>query len=124
MVGVATVRPHRPDAIHGGWQHCPTDGCRVVFYFGRDAVDEDEVLTRVGGKARWKPEPVCFCFAYTAYSLALDLDTNEGRSTISRAIRRAGANGLTACEHLNPSAECCLPQIGCTLDSIRRFTTL
>jgi len=124
VVGVSPVRAHRPEATYGGWQYCTTAGCRVVFYLGRDAIDEDEAATRVGHKASWKSEPVCYCFTHTAFSLALDLDTNGGQSTISRAIRRAGANGLTACEHLNPSGECCLPRIGCTLEAIRQFTTL
>ena len=94
-----------------------------MFYLGRDAVDEDEVRSRVGLKADAKPEPVCYCFGHTAFVLALDLDTNGGVSTISRTIRRAGADGLTACDTLNPTGECCLAAIGCTLEAIRAFTT-
>ena len=124
IVGVAPVRAHRPDATFGGWQYCATSGCRVVFYLGHDAIDEDEVVARVGAKACSKPEPVCYCFAHTVFSLAIDLETNDGMSTITRAIRRATADGLCACEHLNPCQTCCLPEIRRTIATIKRYTTL
>ena len=124
IVGVVSVRPHRPDAVYGGWQYCTTEGCRVVFYLGSDAVDEDEVVARVGDKAGSKPEPVCFCFASTTFDLAVDLEMNDGVGTISSAIRRAAASGLCACDHLNPTHTCCLPEIGHRIATIKQLTTL
>ena len=38
------MRHHRPDATYGGWRFCDTSGCRVIFYLGREAVDEDEAM--------------------------------------------------------------------------------
>ena len=94
-----------------------------MFYLGGDAIDEDEVVARVGDKARSRPEPVCFCFAVTTFCLAVDLETN-GVSTIGRAVDRATAEGSCACEHLNPAGVCCLPEIGRRIATIKRFTTL
>ena len=95
-----------------------------MFYLGSDVVDEDEVVARVGEKGRSKPEPVCFCFASTIFCLAIDLETNDGVSTIGRAIGRAAAKGLCACEHLNPAGVCCLPEIDRRIATIKQFTTL
>jgi limonene-1,2-epoxide hydrolase len=96
----------------------------VVFYLGRDAVDEDEVVTRVGNKATWKVAPICHCFGHTAFSLALDLEANDGVSTVRTDLLRVAADGSIACERLNPSGGCCLAAIDGTLESIRQFTTL
>lgn len=109
-VGAAPVRAHRPDAIEGGWRFCPNLHCRVVFYLGHHAVDEDSVIAQVGVKALMKPIPVCFCFAHTTNDIGADLAAN-GVSTIMAAVKSAVAGGLCACEHLNPSGRCCLPDI-------------
>ncbi len=122
-VGVAPVRPHRPDAAGGSWRYCSTGGCRVVFYLGSDVIDEDEVVARVGEKGPSMPEPVCFCFAVTTFCLATDLETN-GVSTIVQAIGRAAAKGQCACEHLHPAGVCCLPEINRRIATIKQFTTL
>jgi len=124
IVGVSPARAHRADATVGDWQYCNTSGCQVIFYLGHEAIDEDEVTARVGAKALSKPEPVCYCFAHTVFSLAIDLEINDGASTITRSIRRAVADGLCACEHLNPCRECCLPSVVRTIATIKRFTTL
>jgi hypothetical protein len=124
IVGVAPVRAHRLDATSGGWQYCNTSGCRVVFYLVHESIDEDEVIARVGVKACPKPEPVCYCFAKTAFSIAMDLETNDGMSTITRSIEQAISEQLCACEHLNPCHTCCLPDVRRTIETIRRFTTL
>jgi hypothetical protein len=77
-----------------------------------------------GERACSKPEPVCFCFASTIFCLAVDLETNDGVSTIVGAIRRVTAKGLCACEHLNPAHTCCLPEIDRRIATIKQFTTL
>lgn len=115
VVGVAPVRPHRPDAVEGAWQHCQTVGCRVVYHLETTTVDTDAAVTQVGSKATDRPTPVCFCFAHTADDLVADADAHDGVSTIKAAIRQAVADGHCACEHLNPSTKCCLADIHRTL---------
>ena len=115
VVGVAPVRPHRPDVIDGAWQHCKTAGCRVVYYLESASIDADAVVTRVGSKAVDRPTPVRFCFAHTADDLVADAAAHDGLSTIKAQIKRAVANGHCACEHLNPSTKCCLADIHRTL---------
>ena len=115
IVGVAPVRPHRHDAADGAWQHCPTVGCRVVFYLDVATVDADAVITQVAHKATNRPLPVCFCFAHTTDDLVVDAEAHDGASTIKTAIQQAVADGRCACEHLNPSTKCCLPDIHRTL---------
>ena len=80
-------------------------------------MDENEVITKVGSKASAKPTPVCYCFAHTADSLARDLEVN-GTSTAKTAVKAAVAEGFCACEHLNPSGACCLPDIHRALKNI------
>lgn len=111
IVGAAPVRPHRPDAADGAWQHCPTAGCRVVYYLDETTVDIDAVITQVAHKATHRPVPVCFCFAHTADDLVADADAHDGASTIKTAVKQAVADGRCACEHLNPSTQCCLADI-------------
>jgi len=102
--------PHRATPVDGDWQFCPNDDCPVVYYLAEDVVDDQGVITRVANKALDKPTPVCFCFAHTADDIAVDLRTN-GSSTIQKSIKDAVANGFCACEHLNPSGRCCLPDV-------------
>jgi len=94
----------------GAWQYCPNPSCSVTYYLDEDIVTEHEVITKVGSKALAKPTPVCYCFAHTVDGLARDLEVN-GTSTIKTAIKEAVAGGFCACEHLNPSGNCCLPDI-------------
>ena len=116
VVGVAPVRPHRPDVVDGPWQHCQTAGCPVVYYLDLGIVDADAVVTQVGSKATDRPTPVCFCFAHTADDLVADAAAHGGVSTIKAEIRQAVADGYCACEHLNPSTKCCLADIHRTLN--------
>ena len=122
QVGVAPVRPHRPAASNGAWRFCPNQSCSVIYYLGDEVVDENEVITKVGSKASAKTTPVCYCFAHTADSLAKDLKVS-GTSTAKTAIAAAVAEGFCACEHLNPSGNCCLPEIHRTLKSIAARAT-
>lgn len=107
-VGGAPVRAHVSDAAEGPWQHCATAGCPVVFHSDGHEVTEDDVRARVGGKAQHAPEPVCYCFAHTAESITADLVANDGDSTVKASIKQAVADGLCACDQLNPSGACCL----------------
>lgn len=118
VVGHAPVRAHRPSAAEDAWHHCPTASCGAVFYLGADVIDTDHVVARVGHKAPGKPEPVCFCFAHTVEALARDAARHGGTSTIKASIRAEVAAGRCACEHLNPSGRCCLPELRRTLRAI------
>ena len=109
-VGAAPVRPHQPDVVDGPWSYCPNEACPVVFFLDSETIDDDHVVARVGTKACSKSEPVCFCFAHTAADIAADL-AEHGRSTINESVKTAVADGLCACEYLNPTAKCCLPAI-------------
>lgn len=80
-------------------------------------MDENEVITKVGFKASAKSTPVCYCFAHTVDSLARDLEVN-GTSIAKTDIKAAVAEGFCACEHLNPSGTCCLPDIHRVLKDI------
>lgn len=111
IVGVAPVRPHRPGAPEGSWQHCATTACPVVYYLDAHTVDVSEVVTQVGPKATDRPSPVCFCFAHTADDLLADAAAHEGVSTIKAQIKQAVNDGHCACEHLNPAKGCCLPEV-------------
>jgi hypothetical protein len=115
VVGVAPVRPHRPDAVDGAWQYCPRAGCRVVYFLGEATVDAGAVITQVGSKAPDRPTPVCFCFAHTADDLIADAAAHDGVSMFKAEIKQAVADGHCACEHLNPSTKCCLADIHRTL---------
>lgn len=110
-VGVAPVRAHVPDADEGPWQHCATAGCPVVFHVDEQEVTEDDLRVRVGAKAQHAPEPVCYCFAHTAESITADLAANDGDSTVKASIKQAVAEGLCACDQLNPSGACCLGDV-------------
>ena len=110
-VGVAPVRAHRPTATSGSWRYCPNPACEVVFFLGDDVVDDHEVVCQVGAKALTKPGLVCFCFAHTVDEIATDIATHGGSSTIKAEVKVAVAAGLCACEHLNPSGDCCLPAV-------------
>ncbi len=111
VVGAAPVRAHRPTAVAGRWRYCPNLACEIVFFLGDDVVDDREVICKVGAKALAKPTPVCFCFAHTADDIRIDVTTHDGSSIIKAAVKAAVADGLCACEHLNPSGVCCLPAI-------------
>lgn len=110
QVGAAPVQSHTPAAIDGPWSFCPNNSCRIVFFLDADVLDDDDVVARVGTKAASKPEPVCFCFAHTAADIADDL-TQHGRSMIKESVKTAVADGLCACEFLNPTGTCCLPAL-------------
>lgn len=111
VVGVDPVRPHVGDAADAPWHFCATNGCAVVYYTDGLVVGQDQVRTRVASKGLDKPDPVCYCFSHTTDELIADRDANDGASTIRAEIRAAVANGFCACEHLNPSGNCCLPDI-------------
>ena len=118
IVGTAPVRPHLPDAVDGDWQHCANELCEVIFHLGDETVETDAVSTQVGCKATDKATPVCFCFAHTADALGEDLDANDGVSEIKASIKAAVANSECACEHLNPSVQCCLADVHRTLKTL------
>lgn len=118
VIGQRPVQPHRPDATDGPWQHCPTDGCSVVYYLGDDAVTTDQLRTQVAHKGLDQPTPVCFCFSHTPDDLAQNLETNNGVSTIKADIKIDVAKGFCACEHLNPTGQCCLADIHRTIKAI------
>ncbi len=122
IVGTAPVRPHLPDAVDGDWQHCANEQCEVVFHLGVATVDSGSVSTQVGLKATDKATPVCFCFSHTADALGEDFAANNGVSEINASIKAAVADSKCACEHLNPSAKCCLADVHRTLKSFGRPT--
>ena len=111
VVGAAPVRAHRPTAEAGSWRYCANLACAAVFFFETDVVDESEVIAQVGGKALARPIPVCFCFAHTSTDIRIDVAVHGGTSTIKAAVKAAVAEGLCACEYLNPSGDCCLPDV-------------
>ena len=115
IVGAPPVRPHLAEAVDGDWQHCANEQCQVIYYFGEHTVDTDSVITQVGLKATDKTTPVCFCFAHTADALAADVVEHDGVSAFKAEIKAAVAEGLCACEHLNPSGQCCLADVHRTL---------
>lgn len=118
VIGTEPVRPHRPDAADDNWQNCATKDCPVVYYLGTDTVTAGQLRTQVAHKALDKPTPVCFCFSHTPDDLAADLAANDGVSIIKAHIKTAVADGFCACEHLNPSGQCCLADIHRTLKKI------
>lgn len=120
-VGAAVVRAHRPGAATVDSWYCPNISCHVVFYTDSETITDDDVATQVGVKATEKPTPICFCFAHTSADIAADLAAH-GTSTISADIRAAVAAGSCACEHLNPSGKCCLPEIHRAVAAARRAT--
>lgn len=122
-VGAAVVRAHRPDTARVDWWYCPNISCHVVFFADEETITDNDVVTQVGLKATDKPTPVCFCFAHTAADIAADLAAH-GTSTISAEIRAAVAAGSCACEHLNPSGKCCLPEIHRVVVAARRTNNL
>ena len=122
VIGYQPVQPHRLDVPEGAWQHCATRDCPVVYYLEGDVVTTGDVRTQVAHKALDKPTPVCFCFSHTPDDLTADLAANNGVSTIKAAVKAAVADGLCACEHLNPSEECCLPDIHRALKAIAKST--
>ncbi len=111
VVGEAPVRAHRLSAAAGSWRYCANLACDAVFFLDTDVVDEFEVITQVRCKALSRPTPVCFCFAHTSADIRLDVEAHDGTSTIKAAVKAAVAEGLCACEHLNPSGQCCLPDV-------------
>lgn len=111
VVGTAPVLPHHPTAATGPWRYCANLACAVVFFLGADVVDDREVVAQVGHKALSKPVPVCFCFAHTLGDLRADVAAHDGVSTIKASVKAAVAEGLCACEHLNPSGDCCLTAV-------------
>ena len=123
VVGVAPVRPHLPGAVDGPWQHCAHEQCEVVFHLDEQTVMVDTVRTRVGSKAVNAESPVCFCFAHTADDLHDDLGAHDGVSTIKASIKVAVAEGLCACEHLNPGGQCCLADVHRTLTTLTAAST-
>ena len=122
IIGPDPVRPHRHDATDGAWQHCATTGCPVVYYLDTTAVNTDDVITQVAHKATNQPTPLCFCFAHTADDLLTDAAAHDGVSTIKATIKQAVAEGHCACEHLNPSTNCCLADIHRTLKAATATT--
>ncbi len=120
VVGAEPVRAHRPTAADGSWRYCPNAGCEAVFFLGDDVVDDHEVVCQVGAKALAKPIPVCFCFAHTVEEIRADVAGHDGSSTIKKAVKAAVAGGLCACEHLNPSRDCCLPAVHRAVSAARQ----
>jgi hypothetical protein len=111
VVGERPVQPHRPEAVEGGWQFCAEESCPVVYYLEELVLSQGEVRTQVGNKATNMPLPVCFCFSHTSNELVTDREAHDGQSTIKAAIKKAVSEGFCACEHLNPSGQCCLPDV-------------
>ena len=118
IVGVAPVRPHVADAGDCDWQHCANRQCEVVYHLNEVTVDGDSVITQVGLKGADKAKPVCFCFGYTAEAIGEDLAEHDGVSRIKLEIKAAVADGLCACEHLNPSGNCCLADVHRTIKDL------
>ncbi len=123
VVGERPVLPHRPTAEEGPWQFCPDTACPVVYYLGGDTLVAGDLRTQVDHKALDRPTPVCFCFSHTRDDLAADLRRNGGQGTIKATIKEAVAEGFCACEHLNPSGNCCLADIHRTIKSLRSELT-
>ncbi len=115
------MRAHRRIAALGSWRFCANLGCDVVFFLGADVVDDREVVAQVGHKALSKPVPVCFCFAHTLGDLRADVAAHDGVSTIKASVKAALAEGLCACEHLNPSGDCCLTAVHRAVKDARRL---
>lgn len=111
VVGAAPVCAHHADAVDGPWRYCSNAACPVVFFLDEAVVDQDVVVTQVGLKAVDKPTPMCFCFAHTLDDIGADLLAHDGQSTIKAVVKAAVADGFCACEHLNPTGECCLADI-------------
>ena len=111
VVGAAPVRAHRRVAATGPWRYCFDLVCPVVFFLHSDVVNVHDVIAQVGEKAQDKPVPVCFCFAHTRSDISSDVEAHAGTSAIKASVKAAVADGLCACEHLNPSGECCLPAV-------------
>ena len=61
---------------------------------------------------------MCFCFAHTADALGDDLAANDGVSAIKSRSKPLSPTGLCACEHLNPSGQCCLADVHRTLKTL------
>ena len=110
VVGAAPVRAHRRTAATGSWRYC-ANPVRPVVFFHHDVVDDHDVIAQVCDKAHDKPVPVCFRFAHTLADVYSDVEAHAGTSTIKTAVKTAVADGLCACEHLNPCGECCLPAV-------------
>ncbi|WCO68044.1 hypothetical protein PO878_04810 [Iamia majanohamensis] len=90
-----------------------------MFHLEGATVTDRQVIARVGAKAAAAPEPVCFCFAHTRDDLEIDLSRHGGTSAIKATLAIAVADGLCACEHLNPHGSCCLPSVHRTIRSIQ-----
>ena len=123
IVGVAPVRPHLADAANGDWQHCNNEQCEVIYHYNAQIVDAEAVTTQVGLKAADKTTPVCFCFAHTADAIVEDLAEHDGVSRIKAEIKVAVADSQCACEHLNPSGDCCLADVYRTIKSVAQPTS-
>ena len=106
--------------VDGPWSYCATASCKVVFFLDDETIDDRHVVTQVGTKAALKPEPVCFCFGHTATDIAADF-ARHGGSTIKESVKAAVADGLCACEYLNPTGKCCLPAIRRALQDAERI---
>lgn len=119
VVGAAPVRAHRPSAAAGSWRYCANPICDIVFFLDSDVVDDRDVVAQVGDKAHDKPVPVCFCFAHTRADIRFDIAVHAGASAIKTSVKAAVADGLCACEHLNPSGECCLPAVHRAVEETR-----
>ena len=120
VVGAAPVRTHRRTAVTGSWRYCANPVCPVVFFLDSDVIDDRHVIAQVGDKAHDKPVPVCFCFAHTLVDIRSDVEAHAGTSAIKTAVKAAVAEGLCACEHLNPSGGCCLSAVHRAVNEARQ----
>jgi len=91
-----------------GYYFCEDPDCEVV-YFGEDdsVINESELRTVVGIKARQPDSMACYCFGVS------NLDAEQHPAIRDFIVDKTKA-GFCSCDTNNPSGHCCLKDFSAT----------
>lgn len=90
---------------------CATPGCSTVYFNQAGRVfQETDLRVPFGLKGNTKPMTVCYCFAYAAEDIHLEI-ARTGQTTVLDSIKMRMKEEGCHCEDANPLGACCLDTV-------------
>lgn len=102
-----------------GFYYCKTATCKVIYFRNNEILTQKEMSIVVGLKEGVVPATVCYCFDWTKERIKADLDPT-GSTKVIEDIKAKMINPGCSCEILNPSAGCCLGDVGKAVKDIKK----
>jgi NAD(P)H-nitrite reductase large subunit len=81
-----------------------------------------DLKVRIGIMEKDNPIPLCYCFDYSRQDVRRDIET-AGKTTILEEIKVEVQGGFCTCEVKKPSGACCLGEITCAIQEVKKDAT-